>query len=149
MLYFIGFETLIGYNDIKTATGVSFYVQRQNEFTSFDKVIQWDKPIFNIGSAMDPSTGIFTTPVNGLYNFGFTSISYLKGDTNIVYLRLNGVNTARSMTGTHGYSQPILAILSLKKGDKIDIYQAKGSINGRDTPRTMFFGFLLEEYLFL
>ena len=152
MLYFIGYETLIGFNDIKTAAGVYFYVQRKSELKISNKVIPWEVEILNIGDAMNPSTGIFTTPVNGRYHFGFTAISSKSSQNNFVCLRVNGNNTAQSSAGSSGsntgYSLPVYATLSLKKGDTIDMLLS-GRTFEEKAPQALFFGILLEEDLVL
>lgn len=50
--------------------------------TSTETVIIFDTPITNIGSAYDPSTGIFTAPSTGFY--GFSCVSFFHNMTSAV-----------------------------------------------------------------
>ena len=69
------YETAIGYNDIKTAPGVSFYVQRNSTYASVNTTIPYEVTRLNVGGAMNAVTGVFTAPVNGRYYFSFTAES--------------------------------------------------------------------------
>ena len=150
-MYSIGFETLIGYNDIKTSDFVSFYVQRKSALKIYDKVVPWEVEKLNIGNAMYLTTGIFTTPVNGRYHFGFNAMASSK--YNAAFLRLNSGHIAQSFcdssTASLGYNLPVYATLNLKKGDTVDMFLKADLLSESEAPRAMFFGFLIEEDLFL
>jgi hypothetical protein len=147
----IGFETVIGFNDIKTASaGVSFYVQRQGPYSYAKTVIPYQVERLNIGGAMNLATGVFTVPVNGRYHFSFAAIS-MTAHFNMVNLRVNaGVNYIGSSWATStDFNLPIVATLNLKKGDTVDTYLAMGSISDSQNLHTQFSGILLEEDLSL
>jgi hypothetical protein len=78
---------LIGFNDIKTANGVFFYVTR---YSSNRTVIPYETEQLNIGGAMDLATGVFTSPFNGRYQFIFTALAAKKDERSDLVLRVNG-----------------------------------------------------------
>ena len=144
---FSDYETLVGYVDVKTASGVYFYVQRNTSYTTTG-VIPYQMTQLNTGGAMNLATGTFTVPTNGRYFFSFTaqaSVSY----GNVV-LRLNGGWIAATAELQLGDSEemPLSATLSLKKGDQVDTYLYYGSLNDNSAYHyTQFSGILLEEDL--
>ena len=70
---FVGFETRIGYVDVKSSP-VYFYVQRVEEFNTINTPIPFDKERLNVGGGMDSTTGKFTAPRDGIYSFSFTAL---------------------------------------------------------------------------
>ena len=143
------YETVIGYNDVKTSSGgVSFYVQRNTGYNSTRTVIPYQVTRLNIGGAMNAATGIFTAPVDGRFYFSFTALSWTSGVANYVYLRVNGVNIGLSWAPTNNYNMPMSATLQLKRGDRVDAWLHDGSIHDSGPYQfTHFTGFLLEEDL--
>ena len=148
---FAGYETVIGYLDVKTSSGVSFYVQRQTTYNTTGTVITYEVTRLNIGGAMNAATGVFTAPVNGRYHFSFTalSISSTAPENTSVHLRVNGVFIGESWVPSDRSSMPLVATLQLKTGDTIDMYLGYGSIVDNVYHYTKFTGFLLEEDLLL
>ena len=74
---------MIGFNEVKTAFGVSFYVQRQTTYSSTTgTTIPYEVTQLNIGDAMNAATGVFTAPVNVRYLFSFTVRSAKAGALN-------------------------------------------------------------------
>ena len=140
-----GYEALIGYNDIKTATGVYFYVKRSTLYSSASTVIPYQVEQLNIGGAMNLASGVFTAPTNGRYHFSFNGHAW--GTDSYVHIRLNGGVVAHSSAPTYN-NLPIMATLSLNKGDKVDTWLDGGSLNtGSVNYATQFTGILLEEDL--
>ena len=62
-------ETLIGYNNVKTGTGVYFYVMKSSSHGDTNTVINYERELLNIGRHMNMATGVFTAPTDGLYLF--------------------------------------------------------------------------------
>ena len=139
----------IGYLDVKTSSGVSFYVQRSSNYSSNGTVIPYEVTRLNIGGAMNAGTGVFTAPVNGRYHFSFKGLSWSSGVATNVHLRVNGVNIGSSWAPLDRYNLPLVATLQLKTGDKIDMYLGYGSIYDSANHHTKFTGSLLEEDLLL
>ncbi len=96
---------MIGYVDVKTASGVSFFVKRSTNYGSAGSVIPYELEQLNIGKAMKLATGVFTTPVNGRYYFSFTAESGSNSVTH-PYLRVNGVVMASSYAPSTYYNLP-------------------------------------------
>ena len=146
---FAGYDTAIGYLDVKTSSGVSFYVQRNSSYSSIKTVIPYEVPQLNIGNAMNLETGVFTAPVDGRFHFSFTALSSSSSGPNYVYLRLNGAVNAISYAAPPNYHLPMMDTLQLKKGDTVDVFLFDGSILDSGNHYTQFSGFLLEEDLVL
>ena len=145
-----GYETRIGYVDVKTSSGVYFYVGRTSIYNSTGTVIPYDVSQLNIGGAMNLASGVFTAPVSGRYQFHFVALS--NGDISTkVLLRLNG-NLIASGFGMSLYDTlAITATVSLQKGDRIDTWLYGGSIqeSNSNSYYSQFTGILLEEDLVL
>ena len=146
VIFFIGYETAIGYNDVKTNTGVYFYVKRNSFYSATRMVIAYQVEDLNIGGAMHLAGGVFTAPVKGRYHFSFSGHAH-NGDT-WVGLRLNSAFTAISATPKHG-ALSITATLNLNQGDRVDTYLDAGSIDSDNNHYTVFSGVLLEQDLTL
>jgi hypothetical protein len=142
------YETVIGYNDVKTADGVYFAVSRNSNFASANSIITYDVAHLNIGGAMDLATGVFTAPVNGRYFFSFIAHSW-QGDKGVsVNLRATGRNIGSSFAPSKQYSLPLVATVNLKQGEQVDVVLNSGSLyDSSSNYHTQFSGFLLEEDL--
>ena len=154
LLFFIyyesDYETVIGYNDIKTANGVYFYVQRSSPCNSTGLSIPYDIERLNIGGSMNLASGVFTAPASGRYYFSFASQSYTFNSLSFVHLRVNGVVIGESYTPTNYYNMPLSASVNLKKGDQVGLFSACQVYADFSTNHyTQFSGMLLEEDLTL
>ena len=144
LTYSTGYESRVGYVDVKTNSGVYFFVERTSTYSTTQSVIPYERAPLNIGNAMILASGVFTAPVNGRYQFNFVALA--NGDNTGVVLRLNGGGIATGFGDALYDTLAITATVSLQKGDGIDIYLNNGAI--LDT-WTQFTGILLEEDLVL
>ncbi len=141
-----GYETRIGYVDIKTSSGVYFFVGRNSDYSTIETVIPYEREQLNIGGAMDLASGVFTAPVSGRYQFNFVALAF----DSRVQLRLNGVRIAQGCGQSTFDTVAITATFGLKKNDRIDTYLfTGGGIHDGPYPYTQFTGILLEEDLVL
>lgn len=86
-----------GYLNLKSsAAGVQFYVKRLSSFAKTDATVRFEEEKLNLGGAMTTMTGVFTTPLKGIYNFAFNGAMCptTDGDSLIIQLRVNGKNVA-------------------------------------------------------
>ena len=84
--HYTDYETRMGYLDLKSSPGVYFYVGRNSDYNSTRTVIPYEKERLNIGGGLDLTTGIFTAPTNGRYQFNL--VAFANGDRSGVQLRL-------------------------------------------------------------
>ena len=150
--FILGYETPIGYNDIKTASGVYFFVYRNQTLLSSDDgtVIPYQVSLLNIGDAMNLATGVFTVSVNGRYYFSVSALSWNVETGNRIFIRLNGDAIGTSWATGQDIPMTLSATLNLNKGDTVDTYLDAGSLyEGPHYHYTLFTGHLLEQDLVL
>lgn len=145
-------ETLFGNVDIKTKS-VHFYVQRSADFALSD-VIPFDIVQLNEGGAMNPPAGIFTVPVDGIYQFEVSALRDAVSATDAVYIdfQVNGVTIASSYATNLPDFVALYGInvsFRLKTGDQVRLYKLGGVINDNNRHYTHFSGRLVEEDLVL
>ncbi|XP_062570759.1 uncharacterized protein LOC134232800 [Saccostrea cucullata] len=130
------------------SAGISKEIGNYAEWNGND-VILFQKVISNEGGAYNASTGVFSTPVGGVYVF---SCFILTDKTTLyAYLEVNGLKKFNIL----GYTPPSsrddvesagnLAVLNLQQGDRVLMRHTGGS-NLRsmlEAPSTTFSGFLL------
>ena len=135
---------MIGYNNIKTNTGVYFTILKNQSYTTAGSIIPYEVSQLNIGGAMlNISTGVFTAPTSGRYFFSFTAIS--GAPYTGIALRQNQVTIGQSWGLYFQSAMPISATLNLNQGDQVDTLLTSGSIFDNENRQTLFTGVLLEQ----
>ncbi|XP_062566830.1 uncharacterized protein LOC134229134 [Saccostrea cucullata] len=134
---------------LSVSTKVAFTAGITSQDTSWSgSTLVFPKIIFNTGGGYNPTTGMFTAPVDGHYVFFVCVQSY---NTNEIWVDivLNGESQVRTMahdkhdkdyfeTGVN------LVVLRLNQGDKVWVKRSRGTGYYSDSvPITTFSGFLL------
>ncbi|XP_071145337.1 complement C1q-like protein 3 [Mytilus edulis] len=94
---------------------------------SVNEVVKFDKVWTNNGNGYDPSSGVFTAPLAGLYHFAAVVMSTNGGN---LYVRLfhNNDKITSTYTTDKGYKTGTFDIvLTLEKGDKVYIKSGHNS----------------------
>ena len=139
---------------------VHFFVQRKNNFYGHEKTIPFEIERLNVGGAMNLTTGIFTAPVGGIYNFDFSGRKDMSPGYLVVILALNGEKISYSCAGKWGSNMNhdltvlngIHLSLRLKIGDRVNLVKYGKDAALTDAsgyPITHFSGSLLEEDIVL
>lgn len=143
-------EERVGFIDVKSsASGIHFHVERdpKPKNRTIPAVVKYQKNGgLNLGGAMDVSTGVFTAPRPGVYQFAFYGLkSGIELGGFKTHLRLNGVKmgSPNFVIGIHNYPMVIRSTLKLKQGDRVDIFHESGLYS--DHFATHFTGSLLDE----
>jgi hypothetical protein len=161
-LNYVGFQTEIGYIDVKSSP-TYFYVQKNLNFDTTNPPIPFEISKLNVGNAMDLASGKFTAPRAGTYYFSFSGLASfpVTGSTE-VYLRVQLIlNGAAVGLGTTDESNTINSQLTpftfhstlhLNLGDQIwlqinEISPQAYLYDKANWQSTHFTGWILEEEL--
>lgn len=124
------------------------------------RVLHFNVVHTNYGDNYDPSTGVFTTPINGTYLLGINGVSY-NSQHILLHLVRNGQRmfSAFDSSGCSGYTLPQAAtpsircsgsasntgILSLERGDKVwvELPDGYGLHNALYHNYASFYGFII------
>lgn len=123
-------------------------MRRTSYSGSKGKVIPYEVEKLNIGMAMNLTTGVFTAPTSGRYQFIFTGRSVNPGE-NYVTIRLNKMEVGMGFTFSAQSSMPFVTTMYLEKDDTVDTFMSSGSLFDNGVNFTRFIGILLEEDLSL
>ena len=146
-------ESRLGFVDVKKSP-VYFYVQRNRGYWTTLTTIPWELAQLNIGNAINLETGVFTAPKEGVYQFHFSGISFIRNHFQIT-LRLNGVRVGYTIadsraSGPMAYTEyntgTLHSLLKLKKGDQVDLWLHMGALYEDANHFTHFVGWLDEEH---
>jgi hypothetical protein len=159
-LNYVGFQTEIGYIDVKSSP-TYFYVQKNSNFDTTYTPIPFEISKLNVGNAMDLASGKFTAPRAGTYYFSFTGLVSFpvisSGEGYLgVQLLLNGsavgLGTTDEANTINSQLTPFTfhSTLHLNSGDQIWLQIAHITPGAYlyDTPNwqgTHFTGWILEE----
>ena len=145
--YFADLERPIGFVEaFKDPGRIIFSVFRESgndinegSYITFDTIVE------NTGNHIDISTGIFTCPYDGLYQFSFSALSGEHGYTSVEVL----INGEREFE-IHTYEEGNASLLSytwifrLAQGDEVQLYIMDGAIRVNYPYRATFSGQLIK-----
>ena len=100
------------------------------------------KNVANVGNVFNGDTGIFTSPVNGYYEFTFTGSAYADG-YNIIRVEKNGSGNMKFLTERKDSLMSFTWIMELSVGDEIRLFLENGVIYRGPYRYNFFNGMLL------
>ena len=128
---------------------VAFDVHTATADSVAESVAKYTTVVVNIGDAMDAARGVFTAPVDGVYEFDFNGLSYPfgAGQTADVHLRRNAGMIAlshshRPSASDVDHERAVINVVTvLSTGDEIDVYLPNAGV--QTNMLTQFSGHLL------
>ena len=128
--------------------GVFFNAGRTSPFNQTGSVINYNYVRLNVGNGLDPATGIFKVPIDGVYAIHFNGYykdeAFTLSDHAEVNLILNGTKLIGKTTSGPKYgSFSFSVVLSLISGDTICAVLRYGHIIDNRNMHTQFSGYLL------
>lgn len=142
---------------------IAFDAFRNQPFYKAQSYLTFNGTTVNVGGAFDPSTGLFTAPVEGVYSFSFHGLTYDGTATHIKIMK-NGENVGgayRRHEGEGDEEHPSLVnpdkaglkkaegmlaqslLLELESGDEVAVYAYHGNLRDGAWHYTHFTGHLL------
>ena len=115
-------------SDIQQSLNVHFYVQRNSSFKMFG-IIPFELAPLNEGNALDIDSGVFTAPVNGIYQFSLSGVKDGSNQSAWIKLRLNGEMIGSAYAAEHIPWAPfyLSSIIQMKLGDRVDLILQQGT----------------------
>jgi hypothetical protein len=133
------------------STAIYFHAQMTKTYSAALTTVQFDSIKLNVGTALNPATGIFIAPTPGKYYFAFSGMSDDRAIA-IVDLEMMKTGTTDWIQVGEGFGDTtyktfsVHATLQLVKGDQVRVYLLQGRIH--EARLRYFFnyvGWLLEE----
>ena len=126
---------------------------RKTSYETEKSKIPYDLEILNIGAAMNLSTGVFTAPVRGIYQFSFHGLTLKRDNNTDIKVQIwvnNDFRIGHTFANANDAPVSISGLASLKKGDQVYVWVHSGKLYDSDWGRyTTFSGMLLEEEVIL
>jgi hypothetical protein len=121
------YNTLVRTNSLYNPYKFSAYVSAASISQNPNATIVMSAKTFDTGSNFNTSTGLFTAPIAGYYQFsGCVGLQGGGGSTMFAALTKNGsiyiLGGGNSVTSAQGYGFPIADILQLAIGDTVGLY---------------------------
>lgn len=120
---------------------VLFAAYRTASFTTLKSIITYNGLTVNEGRGMNATSGIFRSPISGIYEFNFHGITnWGSAATNHTRVRLMVNNVWKTLSHGdkgHTHTLSISTLLVLKAGDQVACYLETGGLIF-DTPNEMF-----------
>ena len=135
-----------------SGTTVAFHAWHSTKklYVAANQTLTLNHAATNIGNAYDTQTGIFTVPIDGLYDFQATIMSNVNiAVSAYVGLYVDNEMMARGLSdSSHGYwdQSTIRAVVHVKKGQKVylqNVSSAATYYSSISEPDTTFSGFLI------
>ncbi|KAL2100601.1 hypothetical protein ACEWY4_002362 [Coilia grayii] len=121
---------------------VHFYAAHPSEINGQLDPIHYTDVTLNVGFAFSGASGIFTAPVNGIYQFFFSFQSARSNVKNNWWLKVNGVSKVlcHSQAGQGDTVGSMCTYMSeLAQNDKVTVSQVNGQAWATDASRTITF----------
>ena len=137
---------MIGNLNIQSKS-VLFYVQRNSSFSTTGN-IPWQWARLNEGEAMNLTSGVFTAPVPGIYQFDFSFVKDISDNDLWVGLDINDRSVAVSKTSIKNEhaTASLSTSLRLKASDKVAVWRYTGTIHDESYHHhSHFSGWLVED----
>jgi hypothetical protein len=117
--------------DIRGGCPVYFEARRDAGGTGGDP-IRWNVVVLNKGGGYNPSTGLFTAPISGVYNISFSTHS--AGGAMDVRLTRNGseVDGGWSYVNAVSYNTSKSMVFNLSQGETVGVRVAGGNVYGHN-----------------
>jgi hypothetical protein len=141
---------MIGTVNVKSAA-VYFHAQMSKTYSAALTTVPFDSIKLNVGTALNPATGIFVAPTSGKYYFAYSGLSDAGVRARVRMQMANAGTTNWKLVG-EGYGDPsyktfsMHATLELVKGDQVRLYLSEGIIHEANLAYYFnYVGWLLEE----